>query len=214
MPSKDLTLGAGSVAPDADRLAPASARRRASKVAPKRFVFVVESNGVRPEQLAPVGVKRKAREQRPLNGPAEFIDVSLADKELPISLEPLKDVEGPRDDRAGPVGPRLRRRALEQLPGASAASAGPRNGESTADRRRDDRRRAGQGIPGIFPHIGLGISKRLENNVIYNISAWAAEQGPADDVQARPGVRHALRQRRRRGRASRSSPPRTTCSTS
>ena len=36
----------------------------------KRFVFVVESNGVRPEQLAPTGITRNSRDQRPLNGPA------------------------------------------------------------------------------------------------------------------------------------------------
>jgi hypothetical protein len=32
-------------------------------------------------------------------------------------------------------------------------------------------------IPGIFPHVGLGISKRLENSVIYNISAWGPDKG-------------------------------------
>ena len=31
--------------------------------------------------------------------------------------------------------------------------------------------------PGIFPHIGLGISKKLESNIIYNISASAANKG-------------------------------------
>ncbi|MCA9201837.1 MAG: twin-arginine translocation signal domain-containing protein, partial [Planctomycetales bacterium] len=85
---KGLTLGAGSVL-----LSPMLARMQAEAaglpVRNKRFVFVVESNGVRPEQVAPVGIQRKPREQRPLNGPAEMIDVSLDDHDLPFSLEPI-----------------------------------------------------------------------------------------------------------------------------
>ena len=52
----------------------------------KRFIFVVESNGVRPEQLAPVGLKRESRKQEAFNGPAQLLDVPLADKELPFFL--------------------------------------------------------------------------------------------------------------------------------
>jgi hypothetical protein len=56
---------------------------------PKRFVFVVESNGFTPQQGAPEGYKRKARDQRPLGGPSELVDLSLADKTLPMALLPL-----------------------------------------------------------------------------------------------------------------------------
>jgi hypothetical protein len=31
-------------------------------------------------------------------------------------------------------------------------------------------------LPGVFPFIGLGISKRPENSVLYNVSAWAADK--------------------------------------
>ena len=81
-------LGAGSLA-----LAPIvqQLQARASGIAPKmpRFVFVVESNGVPPQQMAPSGIERKARRQSPLNGPAEFIDESLTNRDLPFSLEPI-----------------------------------------------------------------------------------------------------------------------------
>ena len=73
---KGVTLGAGGVL-----LSPILSKLRAfaagDPVAAKRFVFVVESNGVRPEQLAPSGLARKPREQKPLNGPAELIDVAV-----------------------------------------------------------------------------------------------------------------------------------------
>lgn len=82
-----LSAGATFLAPIISRL---EAQAAGKPIAAKRFVFVVESNGVRPEQIAPSGIERKARDQRPLNGPAELIDVSLADCELPFSLEPVQ----------------------------------------------------------------------------------------------------------------------------
>jgi len=54
-----------------------------------RFVFVVESNGLPPEQLSPEGVERKRRRQEPLNGPSEFFETSLKDRKLPSSIEPI-----------------------------------------------------------------------------------------------------------------------------
>ena len=84
---KGISLGAGSLvlAPVLSRL---EAHAAGSAKLPKRFVFVVESNGVRPEQISPVGVKRDSRQERP-GGPTEFVDLPLADKELQFSLEPL-----------------------------------------------------------------------------------------------------------------------------
>ena len=82
-----LSAGATFLAPILARLEAQAAGR---PVTAKRFVFVVESNGVPPDQLAPVGIKRSRREQRPLNGPSDLLDVALADKDLPFSLEPVK----------------------------------------------------------------------------------------------------------------------------
>lgn len=85
---RNTGLGAGALAlgPVLQQL-----EARAAGIAPKmpRFVFVVESNGVPPKQMAPSGIKRGSRRQQPLNGPAEFIDVSLQDRELPHSLQPI-----------------------------------------------------------------------------------------------------------------------------
>ena len=67
---KHTSLGAGALA-----LGPVlgQLKARAAGVASKtpRFVFVVESNGVRPEQMAPSGIERKPRrftDQIPLPG--------------------------------------------------------------------------------------------------------------------------------------------------
>ncbi|MGE3804337.1 MAG: hypothetical protein AB7K24_06670, partial [Gemmataceae bacterium] len=88
MKSMGLSAGATFLAPILARL---EAQAAGKPITARRFVFVVESNGVRPEQIAPSGITRKPREQRPMNGPAEFINVSLADRELPFSLEPIKN---------------------------------------------------------------------------------------------------------------------------
>ena len=66
--------GALALGPLVQRL---QARARGEAEIPPRFVFVVESNGVPPQQVAPPGIKRGARRQQPLNGPAEFLDVFL-----------------------------------------------------------------------------------------------------------------------------------------
>jgi len=85
---KGVTLGAGGVL-----LSPLLSKLQAfasgTAATPKRFVFVVESNGARPEQLAPSGVRRNPRPQQAMNGPAELVDMPLADRSLPFSLEPI-----------------------------------------------------------------------------------------------------------------------------
>ncbi|QDU19777.1 DUF1552 domain-containing protein [Urbifossiella limnaea] len=147
----------------------------AATVAPKRFVFVVESNGVRPEQLAPEGVRRQPRPQQPLNGPREFVDVPLRDKKLPFSLEPIaawKDKVTIVNGLSGRVcggGHSNNFHALGAFGGGSGGESMTIAGE-TVDGA------LAKHLGGIFPHIGLGISKRPENNVIYNVSAWAANQ--------------------------------------
>ena len=85
---KGLTLGAGGA-----MLTPLVAHAKAQAISPDkrpmRFVFVVESNGFTPGQAAPVGYKRKSRNQRPLDGNETLIDFSLSDQKLPPALEPL-----------------------------------------------------------------------------------------------------------------------------
>lgn len=167
---KGISLGAGSLvlAPALSQLA---ARAAGKAQLGKRFVFVVESNGVRPEQISPAGVDRKPRNQSP-GGPSELTNISLADKELPFSLEPLK----PFKDRVTIVNGLSGRVCggghSNNFQALGAYGAGRANGgESTAVEGETIDGALARTMPGIFPHIGLGMSKRLDSNVIYNISA-------------------------------------------
>jgi len=168
---KNTSLGVGALAlgPVVQQL-----QARAAGVAPKtpRFVFVVESNGVRPEQMAPSGIERKPRRQEPLNGPSDFFEASLQDRDLPVSLEPIKKwkdkltiVQGLSGKVAG-GGHSTNFQAL----GAFGAGRG-QGGESTSVLGPTIDGALAKHIGGIFPHVGLGISKRLENSVVYSISA-------------------------------------------
>lgn len=173
---KGMTLSAGSLV-----LAPVLARLQAQAagkaVTAKRFVFVVESNGVPPAHIVPAGIKREPRQQQ-AGGPANFLDVPLADKELPMSLEPV----APWKDRltivqglSGRVCGGGHSNNFQAL-GAFGAGRG-NGGESMGIEGETIDGALAKAVPGIFPHVGLGISKRLENSIIYNISAWDRNKG-------------------------------------
>jgi hypothetical protein len=138
-------------------------------VTAKRFVFVVESNGVKPQQMPPAGIIRPERAESPLNGPAEFIDVSLDGKKLPMSLEPVAAWQNKLTIVNGLSG-RICGGGHSNDHGALGAVPGGRKGPSTVQETIDGA--LAKTVPGIFPFVGLGISKRLENNVVYSISAW------------------------------------------
>lgn len=175
---KTLGLSAG-----ATLLAPVLANIRAQAAGgraatPKRFVFVVESNGVRPEQVAPKGIDRKPRPQQPLNGPDELVDVSLADKDLPFSLEPVKGWKEKVTIVQGLSGRVCGGGHSNNFQALGAFGGGRGNGgESTAILGETVDGALAKRLGGIFPHLGLGISKRPENNIIYNISAVGANKG-------------------------------------
>lgn len=142
-----------------------------------RFVFVVESNGLPPEQLSPEGVERKRRRQEPLNGPSEFFEASLKDRKLPSSIEPIapwKDKLTILQGLSGRVAGGGHSNNYQAL-GAFGAGRG-QSGESTAILGPTIDGALAKHLGGIFPHIGLGISKRLENSVVYSISAIGANK--------------------------------------
>jgi hypothetical protein len=166
---KGMTLGAGSVL-----LSPILSKMQAfaagQVVAPKRFVFVVESNGVPPQQMLLEGMQRKDFEGKPGR---PFLDVSLADKALPMSLEPVarwKDRVTIVQGISGRVCGGGHSNNFMAL-GAFGGGRGNGNGESTKINGETVDGALARQIPGIFPHVGIGMSKRPENNVIYNISA-------------------------------------------
>ena len=170
---KGMSLGAGSLV-----LSPMLSRMQAQaagkEIQPKRFVFVVESNGVRPEQMAPSGITRKPRHQRPMNGPAEFVDVSLKDRTLPFSLEPIQPWLEKVTIVQGLSG-RICGGGHSNNLGALGCFPTPRESTKIGGETIDGA--LAKTIPGIFPHIGLGISKRLENSVLYNVSALDENKG-------------------------------------
>lgn len=157
-------------------LARLEARAAGAVAAPKRFVFVVESNGVRPEQLAPTGVERKPRAERP-GGPTEFVDVPLADRRLPFSLEPLTPWQDRTTIVQGLSGRVCGGGHSTNFMALGAFGAGREGGgESLAVLGETIDGALAKQLPGIFPHLGLGMSKRPENNVIYNVSAWEKDR--------------------------------------
>ena len=168
-----LSLGAGAVVLS-PILAKLQAQAASAATQPKRFVFVVESNGFTPQQAAPVDVQRKTCDQRPLNGPAELIDLSLKGRQLPPALDPLT----PWQDRITIVqGLSGRIAGGGHSNNFAALGCFPAQGESQVITHPTIDGQLAKQLPGIFPHICLGISKRLENSVIYNVSAWGPNQG-------------------------------------
>lgn len=167
---RNTSLGTGALAlgPVVKQL-----RARAAGFAPShpRFVFIVESNGLRPEQVAPVGVERKPRRQEPLGGSSEFFETTLADKELPFSLEPVKPWKDKMTILQGLSGKVAGGGHSNNFQALGAFGAGRSQGESKAIHDATVDGALAQQLGGIFPHLGLGISKRLQNNVVYSISA-------------------------------------------
>ena len=85
---KGVSLGAGAslLYPMLGQAA-AHAAGDAKAVNRKRFVFVLQSNGMNPAHLVPVGVERKTPNGNPTA--TKFIDIPLGDKPLHKALEPL-----------------------------------------------------------------------------------------------------------------------------
>jgi hypothetical protein len=166
--SLGLSAGATLLLPIITKL---KAQAAGKPVNAKRFVFVVESNGVKPQQMPPEGIMRKERDERPLNGPPEFVDVTLTDKKLAFSLEPVTAWRDKLTIINGLSG-RVCGGGHSNDHGALGAVPGGRQGSSDCHETIDAA--LAKAVPGIFPHVGLGISKHLENNVVYSISAWSA----------------------------------------
>ncbi|MBX9678811.1 MAG: DUF1552 domain-containing protein [Gemmataceae bacterium] len=167
---KGMTLSAGSVllSPILGKL---HAQAQGRPLAPKRFVFVVESNGVPPQHLTPSGVTRQTRKQE-AGGPTALVDLPLADRTLPMSLEPVARWKDKVTIVQGLSGRVCGGGHSNNFQALGAFGAGRSNGgESMAIAGETIDGALARAVPGIFPHIGLGISKRFENNVIYNISA-------------------------------------------
>ena len=165
---KGITLGSSSFLLN-PILSQIQAHADGQPITNKRFVFVVESNGVKPQQMPPEGIVRPERAEAPLNGPPEFIDVLLHDKKLPMSLEPVSPWKDKLTILNGLSG-RICGGGHSNDHGALGAVPGGRKGPASVQETIDGA--LAKAVPGIFPFVGLGISKHPANNVVYSISAW------------------------------------------
>lgn len=133
----------------------------------KRFVFVVEGNGLPWQQITPAEVRRGKEHER-----TKFVDLAMRDLTLPKALEPVAawtDRVTVVNGLSGKVcggGHSNDFGALGCYPaGGGVGNSGGAAGE-TIDAALAKR------LGGVFPHVGLGISDRPEHDVIYNCSAW------------------------------------------
>jgi hypothetical protein len=145
---------------------------------PRRFIFVVEGNGLYARHLVPKGVIRPEVNGRAVSGNHNdtytdaqvFREVPLKGHDLPDVLTPLtayKDrltiLQG-LSGRACQGGHSVNFGALGVY-GANRAAAGETVDAALA-----------KALPAPFPHVGLGITHHPPNGVVYNISAWDADQ--------------------------------------
>jgi len=139
--------------------------RAAGKAPQPRFVFLVEGNGLNPEQVQPVGIERKKKHER-----TEMVDRSLAEHELPPALKPLEKYKD--------------RMCIVQGLSGRICGGGHSNDFGALGAYPGRKQPLGETIdaalakahPAIFPLVNLGISDKPEHGIIYNCSAWGPGQ--------------------------------------
>ncbi len=134
--------------------------------APPRFVFVVEGNGLPPNQLCPGGIEFHNREKR-----GKFEDFTLEGTTLPGSLEPLAKYQNKITIIQGLSGKIAGGGHSNDFGALGANRAGGGVGNSGKPGGQTIDHALGTANPGIFPLLSLGISNRPEHSVIYNCSA-------------------------------------------
>ena len=170
-----LSLGAGGML--LSPLARQIEAQAAGVVNAKRFVFVIEGNGCQPGQVQPKGIVRKTPNGRPTAD--KLVDLPLAKEELPFALEPLT----PFKDRLTIV-QGLSGRICGGGHSNNFGALGVYSAKKGAYGETIDAALA-KALPGIFPHVGLGITDR-DHSVVYNCSA--SGPGKALPVQCRPDL--------------------------
>ena len=176
---KGLTLGTG-----ASILGPLLSQLTAQAAGGKnavrqRFVFVVQSNGMNPNHIIPVGLP--TRKDAELFKNEETVEIPLADRELPAAiaeLTPFKErltlLQGlsGRVAEGGTGGHSTNHGALGCYPGSQGPMA------QTIDCA------LGEASPGIIRHVGLGVLAKPDQTLNYQISC--AAPGKAAPLQCAP----------------------------
>ena len=174
---RGLTLGAG-----ASLLGPILTQltaHAAGAPARMRFVFVVQSNGINPNHIIPAG--RPVRKDAELPANDTPIETPLAGLELPAAIADLapfrerltliRGLSG-RIAEGGTGGHSTNHGALGCYPGSMGPMA------QTIDCA------LGEALPGIVRNVGLGILKKPDQTLNYQISAAGA--GKALPIQCDP----------------------------
>lgn len=174
---KGLSLGASSVllSPFVNRLA------AEDSVAgpPKRFVFIMEGNGFNPLQAQPKTIPRKKNAQS-RNASPKLEDIRLDEHELSDAMQPLSEFKNRLTVIQG-----LSSRICGGGHSNNFGALGVYSSKAGAFGETIDMRLA-KALPSIFPQIGLGISNRPEDSIIYNTSAIAP--GKKVPTQCRPNL--------------------------
>lgn len=166
---KGLTLGAGAtlLSPVLSQLTAHAAG--AASVAKKRFVFVMEGNGLNPLQVQPTMIPRAKHPYGHTNNDV-LEDIALAGHELPEAIAPLKPLQDQLTILQGMSG-----RICGGGHSNNFGALGCYSSKAGVFGETIDIALA-RAVPGIFPQIGLGISDRPEHTVIYNTSAVGPDQ--------------------------------------
>lgn len=177
---KGTTLGAGALvlAPLVQQI---EAQAAGTALRAKRFLFVVEGNGLPPQQVQPVGITRGKEGDR-----AKLIEKALGEHALPKSLEPVaawKDKLTVVQGLSGRVCGGGHSNDFGAL-GCYAAKGGVGNSGTPQAETVDGA--LARKLGGPFPHVGLGMSGRVDDTIIYNISA-AGKNSPLP-TQCRPDL--------------------------
>jgi hypothetical protein len=191
-----VSLGAGSLV-----LAPVVRQLEAQAAGPaqtaKRFVFVMEGNGLPWQQIQPLGIERGgttkiksgvATVEEP-ESRSQLVEKSLEQHDLPSALEPIS----PWKDRvtivqglSGRITGGGHSTDFGAL-GCYAAHGGVGNSGTPQGETIDVA--LGKKLGGIFPQIGLGIADRPQLTTIYNCSAW--DKGKPLPTQCNPELAFA-----------------------
>jgi len=136
----------------------------AGELPPPRFLFVLEGNGLPPQQIHPLGIPFVEREDR-----ASLTTQSLHDLQLPTALEPVAAFKDRMSILQGLSG-RVCTGGHSSDHGALGAFYG-NNGRNIVGPTIDGL--LGRTFPGIFPNVVLGIAADPNESVIFNCSADA-----------------------------------------
>lgn len=167
---KGLTLGAGAtlLGPVLSQLT-AQAEGTLAAGRPRRFVFVIEGNGLSPLQVQPPTIPR-ARHPYGHTNNDRLEDVPLAGHELPDAIAPLKPLQDRLTILQGLSGRICGGGHSNNFGALGCYSAKAGAAGETIDLA------LARAVPSIYPQLGLGISDRPEHTVIYNTSAYGPDQ--------------------------------------